>query len=140
MLMSATMELLRHGGIGGEVLRSEQTLFFRGDEDEQHRALQLGLRMLQRVGDVEHQRRSRAVVHGAVVNAIAIDGLADAEVVHVGREHDVLVLQLGIGAGQLGNDVVRFDVFLDDLGARLDAGGQREARQVLRSFARSASC
>ena len=57
-----------------------------------------------------------AIVHGAVVDAVAVDGLADAEMVHVRREHDVFIFQLRIGARQLGNDVGGLDLLLDYLG------------------------
>jgi hypothetical protein len=40
---------------------------------------------MQRVGNIEHQRRSGAIIHRAVVNPVAIDGLANAEMVHVCR-------------------------------------------------------
>jgi len=50
---------------------------------------------------VHGQGAAGAVVHGAVVDAIAVDGRADADVIDVRGEHDEFVLEGGIGAGEL---------------------------------------
>ena len=43
-------------------------------------------------GHVHHQGTARAVVHGAVVNAVAVDGSADADMVDVrGEDHEFIL-------------------------------------------------
>ena len=121
MLMSATMALLGTVGFDAKYFEPEQSLLLSRYPDEQQGALKLCLRLLQRLGDVKDQRRSRSVVHGAVVNPVSVDGLTNAQVINVGREYNVLVLQLGVAAGKLGDDVVRLNVRMDNLRARLDA-------------------
>ena len=49
------------------------------------------------------------VVHGAVVDPVAVDRLADAEVIPVRGVDDVLVLERGVAAFELGHDVLRVD-------------------------------
>ena len=59
-------------------------------------------------GDVHHESTAGAVVHGAIVDAVAVDGRADADMVDVRGEDDEFVLEGGIGAGEFGNDIGGF--------------------------------
>src|SRR6185312_7278957 len=122
------------GGMRGKVFRAQQALLFRGDEGEQDRAPRLVRRRFARRevgGHVDQQRAAGAVVHGAVVNAIAVDGGADADVIDVGGKDDDLTLEGRIGPGQPGDDVGRIDFAALHGGARLERYGEREARQGL---------
>src|SRR3989449_10543017 len=76
-------------GVSGEVFRSEQALFFPRNKNKQNGAAQFLRMSLQGRGHVEQQGTAGAVVHGTVVDTIAVDGLSDGEVVNVSREGDV---------------------------------------------------
>ena len=55
----------------GEPARAEQSLLLAGVPDEEQRALRLHRRAGERLGDLEHRHRARAVVVGAVVDRVA---------------------------------------------------------------------
>src|ERR1017187_8016672 len=105
----------------GKILGAEQAFLFACNPQKEDGTLRTSVRAMQRVGDVKQQRRSGAVVHGAVVNAIAIDGLANSEVVDVRGQNNIFVLELRIGARQPGDDVVGLYLRFNYLGLRLDA-------------------
>ena len=109
MLMFATMASRRHGRMRGEVARAEQALLFGGHRHEQHRALRPLRPLRQRRGRLDQRGDARRVVHRAVVDAVAVDRAADAEVIEMRRQHDVFVAQRRIAAGQHAGDVVRLD-------------------------------
>jgi hypothetical protein len=67
------------------VLGSEQALFLGGHHQEEERPLRLRLRLLQRACDLEHGRDARRVVERAVVDLVAVDRLADAQMVPSGE-------------------------------------------------------
>ena len=56
--------------------------------------------------DVHQQRRARRIVHRAVVDAVPVLRPADADVIEMRGEHDVLVPQTRIGAREHAGDVL----------------------------------
>ena len=132
--MSATIEFLGTVGWVAKYLDPSRPFSSAVTHKKRTERFKAGMRAMHRVRNVEHQRRSRAIVHGAVVNAIAVDRFADAEVVNVRGQDDVFILQLRIGARQFGDDIVGLHLFLDDLGFRVNAGGERKRRQRLAVF------
>ena len=94
----------------GKILGSQQSLLLARHPHQQQGALELRVRFLQRAGDIEQQRAARAIVHGAVVDAIAIDRFANADMIDVRGQHNVFILELGIASGDPGHDVGRIDV------------------------------
>ena len=109
------------------VLGAEQALLFGRDHQEQERALRLRLRLLQRLRDLEHGRDAGRVVERAVVDRVAVDRRADAQVIPVRRVDDVLVLQHRVAAFELRDDVARVDraQLVGDRHRRLDAERHR---------------
>ena len=90
---------------------------------------------LPRRGNVEQCRNARGVVHRTVVNAVAVDRLADADVVDVSGEHDVFVLEGRITAGKLGDHVGGLDGSGFDRCASFQRNTERKVRQRLAIFA-----
>src|ERR1700739_87503 len=88
-------------------------------------------------GHIEDHRSAGAVVHGTVVDAIAVNGRTDAEVVDVRGENDIFVFEGGIGAGKPGDDVGGRDWFGDDGGSGLKRSVEREVRHRLAVFGES---
>ena len=129
MLMFATRLALGTVGLQREVARSEQALLLGGHRHEQHRALRPGRG--HHLGRLDQRGDARGVVHRAVVDVVAVDRRADADVIEVRGEHDVLVGQLGIAALHHADDVLRLDRLRLDRHRRLHRGRQREMRQRL---------
>jgi len=92
------------GGALGKVVRSEQTLFFGRDHDEQDRAART-CALLQAIRNVEHRGHARSVVHGAVIDLVAVDWRSDAEVIEVRRNGDILRCQFAVASGQLRDQI-----------------------------------
>src|SRR5271157_2361995 len=86
----------RDRGMSGEVLGAEQALFFAGDEDKENGAAQGFGIFLEAGGHVEQQGAAGAVVHGSVINAVAVDGFSNPDVIKVGGEHNVFIFESGI--------------------------------------------
>jgi len=118
----------RHGGMRGEIARAQFALFFRRDREENHRALQLELTLLEQARHFDDGGDSRSVVHGAVIDAVAVHRAAHADVVQMRREDDIFVLQLAASrrhAGQIG----RFQRVVFEDGLRAQRSGKRKMRQ-----------
>ena len=64
---------------------------------------------LERSRQLDQRSGAGAIVERPVVNAIAVDGLADADVIDVSRQRYIFFFQLRITAGQLSNNVSGFD-------------------------------
>src|SRR5437016_13542109 len=84
-----------------------------------------GRRMRKRLGRVrEDQQCSDAgsVVGSAVVDGIAVDGRADAQMIGVSAVDDIFAFEGGIGAGEHGDDIrtVGFTMPADHLDLCLD--------------------
>jgi hypothetical protein len=62
-------------------------------------------------GHVHLEGAAGTVVHGAVVNVVAVDGRADADMVDVRGEDDEFILESGIGTSEFGNNVRGFEGF-----------------------------
>ena len=98
MLMSATMAGL--GTVGCSAKALEPSRPFSSPATATKTMVRFGWRAgVQRLGGLDHRRDAGGVVHGPVVDAVALDGLADAQVVEVGGDHDVLRLQRRVGPG-----------------------------------------
>src|SRR5208282_5300156 len=119
----------RDRGMSGEILRAEQTLFFSGDQDQENRTAQFGRILLEACGHIQCQGAAGAVVHGSVVNAVAVDGFSDADVIEVGGEHYVFIFKSGIAALEFGDEVSRFDFGDIHSGIRGERNGEREVGQ-----------
>ena len=79
--------------------------------------------------DLEQGGDARSVVHGAVVDAIAVDRrIGQAEMIEMRRKDHELVSPLRIGAAQHAGDVLRLDLAALGMRRRLDARGQDEMR------------
>src|ERR1022692_4845244 len=100
-----------HGGPQGEVSRAEFALLFGRYRKEEDGALWFGAALLHDAGDLEDRGDSRSVVHGAVVNGVAIDGASDAEVIEVRGHDDVLFLQLRVRPRQNTRHIGRLENF-----------------------------
>src|SRR5258707_547877 len=88
--------------------------FFRRDEEKENRALEFFRMGFEARGHIHDQGAAGAVVHGAVVDTVAVNGRADTDVVDVRGEDDKLILEGGIGAGEFGNDVGGFEGLGED--------------------------
>src|SRR2546425_2482582 len=93
----------------GEVMGAEQALFLARHRNEQYRTFELHASLVQRLGCLEKGSNSGSVVHGSVVDVIALHCLAAAEMIEMGREYDELAAQLGIGSGINRGHVLRFE-------------------------------
>ena len=113
-------------GFCGVVLRAEQPLLLRGDGEEEGGPLRLRRLGRPRAGEFEQQAAAGGVVRRAVVDRVAEDGPADAEVVPVGREDDGLRLERRVAALDHADDVVADDL----LDAGRDVALQVDAERV----------
>src|SRR5260370_5037365 len=86
-------------------------------------------------GNVHLQGAAATVVHGAVVNVVAVDGRADADMVDVRGEDDEFILESWIGTGEFANNVRGFEGFGENDGVGFERGGQGEVRKRLAVFA-----
>src|SRR2546429_4872388 len=82
-------------------------------------------------GDIKEKRAAGGVVHGAVVEAVAVDGSADAEMIEMSGENDEFIFEGGIGAGKFRDEVGGFDVARLDGNMGLDGRGERKSRKGL---------
>ena len=89
MLMLATVSGQRIDRHDRVVLRAEQALLLGRDHQEQDRALRLRFDGREAVRDLEQLRHAGGIVDGAVVDAVAVHGVADAQVIPVRRVDDV---------------------------------------------------
>ena len=89
----------------GEIARAEEAFFLAGDEDEEKRAGEFFWMGVETGGDVEEKSAARGVVHCAVVEAVAIDGSTDAEMIEMSGENDEFIFEGGIGAGEFRDEV-----------------------------------
>ena len=108
-LMSAT--ILSDGTVGcaAKYLRPEQPLLLGGHGHEHDRPLRLGAGLLQQPRDLDHRRDAGRIVHRAVVDAVAVDGAADADVIEVRGHHHVFGLQRRVGSLEDADDVRGLD-------------------------------
>lgn len=93
--------------MGGEIARAKQALFLCRDKNEQYRSTKFFRMRLEVCSNVQQQGAARCVVQRAVVNAISVDGGSDTKVIDVCRKNYILVLQDGVAAWKLCDDVVR---------------------------------
>src|SRR5439155_11019382 len=132
-----------------EIARSQLALLLAGDRQEQNRSRRTLAHVVELGCDLDDRRRSRRVVHRAVVNAIhlGIDGLADAEMIDMRRYDDVLAAESGVSPAQNSRNVLRLDFSTLDSHGGLHARGKhkpgqrlsgiRQPEQLLERMARS---
>lgn len=118
------------GGQFGEVARTLQALFFAGDEDEEDAAFERP-GGLEKPGDFDGRGDAGGVIHGAVKDAIAGEGLHFAGVIDVGADDDILLAL----AGQEADDVLRIELAFFDRGGGGEFLVEREVRQGRLTFA-----
>ena len=97
-------------GMRSEVTRAEEALFLGSDENKKKRAAELFGMGFEVGRDVEKDGASARVVHGAVVEAVAVHGFADADVVEMRREDDEFVFEDRIGAGKFSDEIGGLDL------------------------------
>jgi len=91
-----------------EVVRTQKPHFFPGDKNEEHGAARRLLETGVGSRDLEESGNAGGIVKRAMADVVAVDGRADAEVVHVRGVDDVLIAKGGIGAYNLTDDVGAF--------------------------------
>src|SRR5882757_1139439 len=77
-------------------------------------------------GDVHDERAAGAVIHGAIVNTVAVDGRADADVIDVRGKDDEFILERGIETGKFGDNISGFESLGLDDGVSLKRNSQGE--------------
>ena len=87
--------------------------------------------------NIHYEGAAGAVIHRAVVNAIPVDGRADADVVYVCGENDEFILERRVGTRQFGDDVGGFERLREYDGIRFERNSQRKVRKRLAVFAQS---
>ena len=93
-----------HRRVFRKIARSQQSLFLSGDDQEQHRAVQLLCR--QHPGRLQQSGDTGRIVHGAVVDIVlALLTGNHTEVIQVGAVHEILTLEPGMAAFYRGNNV-----------------------------------
>src|SRR5438132_5947753 len=125
----------RHRRMRGKIFGTEQTFLFGGNEKKENRALNFLRMRFQVRRDIHHQGAAGAVIHRAVVNAIPVDGRADADVVYVRGENDEFILEGRIGTGKFADDVGGFERLREYDCIRFERGGQRKVRKRFAVFA-----
>src|SRR5260370_4732047 len=95
----------RDSGMSREIFGTEQAFFFGGDEEKENRALEFFRMHFEARGNVHDEGAAGAIVHGAIVNAIALNGSSDADMIDVRGEDYEFVLESGIGSSEFGDDV-----------------------------------
>ena len=93
----------------GEIFCTEQTFFFGGNEEKEDGALCFLGMCLQVCSHIQNCRAAGAIVHGPIINFVAVDGRADAHVIDVRGEDHVFIFESGVGTGKLGDNVGGFD-------------------------------
>ena len=123
--------LLGDGGMLREVARAEESFLLARDDGEQERSLEFRAGFVQPLGHVDQSRDVSRIVEGAVVDAVAIPGFAEAVAVEVRGNDDVFAGQRGVAAGQHRQDVVGFEIAAGGPKLQPEPGRQIEARQRL---------
>ena len=100
------MDEARTRGMRGEVAGAEQPVLLAGHREEHERSPQADARFAQPPRDLEERGRARRVVHGAVVDGVAVHRFAAPDVIEVCAEHHVLAGQLAVRAAQNPDHVV----------------------------------
>src|SRR5262249_23952750 len=116
----------RHGGLGSEVVGTEQAGVFSGDDDEKEGSASPGVHSGKGAGDFEQSRTAGGVVQGAVVDRIAFHGFTNADVVEVCGVDDVFILQCGVAAFEFGDDILALRVAR--LGDAVQGGGYGQCK------------
>src|ERR1700674_6117154 len=121
--------------MSGEIFGTEKAFFLSGDEKEENRALEFFGMRFEACGNVHDESAAETIVHGAVVDTVAVDRRADANVIDVRGKDDEFVLEGGIGAGEFGDDVGGFQSRSLNDGVGFERNGQGQVRKRLAVFA-----
>jgi len=70
------------------------------------------MRMMQGAGYLQTACDSGSVIHGSVVDFVAINRLSDAEVIEMGAIDQIFVLRLRVSSGEHADDIRRFNNFV----------------------------
>src|SRR5579871_864615 len=120
-----------YGGMGGEVARPEFALLLGCDRQKYDGALGPRSRRFQDARDLQHGCDAGGVIHRAVVDAVALDGAADTQMVEVSGEDYVFVLEFAVGAGEQAGDVGRLERITLDGGLGVEQGRERKLGERL---------
>ena len=126
MFTFATILSRRHGRMRGEVPRSSSPFSSPVTATKTIDRAGFRLRSRSRCGQFEDRRDTGGVVHRAVVNAVAVDRFADAEVIEVRRDDEIFATTLRVAAAQDARHVLRHHVATVDFNGSRDATGQGE--------------
>src|SRR5882762_8586135 len=121
--------------MSGEIFGAKEALFLSGNEEEENRALEFFRMRFEACGDVHDEGAAGSIIHGSVVDAVAVDGRADADVIDVRGKDNEFILENGIGAAEFGNDVGGFEDLGENDGLGFERSGQGEVRKRLAVFA-----
>ena len=58
--------------------------------------------------NLDQRRNARAIVHRSVINAVAVNRRADAQMVEMRPEDHIFILKHGVRAGQHADHILRF--------------------------------
>ena len=129
-LMSATTVVVRERQVPGEIVRAEDELLLGGHGDE----AEVGLELLRPLGVIagqgEESGRGGAVVHGPVVDLVALERLVLAEMVVVGREDDRPLPGGRVLGPDDAGDVDAVDGAEDPVLADLGPQSERDGREI----------
>src|SRR5215212_6361644 len=110
------------------ITRSEQSLFFTSERDEDERALQPGPLGAEHASQFEHARRSRGIIVRAVMyfagTGCEATFAATAKMIVVRADDNVFVLQNRIRAFEHADDVVSRNFVTNDVGGERDLSSQ----------------
>src|SRR6185312_1435796 len=94
----------------GEPCRAAEAFLFTRKDGKQHAAFQIAAVMKAR--ELNERSDVSRIVERSVVEAVAVDRLAEAVAIEVSRDDDVFVLQRGIASGEDSEDVLRRKLLL----------------------------
>src|SRR2546423_3412208 len=100
----------RNRRIVGEVLRAPQSFLFATVPDKQNRALRFLLRMRDRLCHAKYGSCAGAVIVSAIANWVGRAGRADADMIVMRADGDILIFQFWIGAFPNSDHVLGHDM------------------------------
>ena len=116
--------VLRNGRILGEIFGAEFASFFAGDGDEEDGAARAGIHARESLGDFENCCGAGCIVERPVVDGVAFDGFADAEMIEVRGVNEAFVFQDRVAAFEFSDHVGAVCVF--GFGDGMNVGGYRK--------------
>ena len=98
---------------------------------ERNRIERFGFALFHRPSNFDERCVARGIVHRAVVDAVAVDRLADSEMVKVRTDHDILFLELRITARENAHHILGFHLRTSHAHPCVDLHRQRKVWQWL---------